>query len=724
MDNRRFLHLRTMQRLFFFYVILTAFPLFCAGMQSPPPRNSLPVAPPAYWPPFLGLCIGLAAGLILLVFVVQYYRSRLNRLEQLAASRTAELSKREALYRTLVDNLQQNIILKDRESTFISANASFCKLMGVAREDIPGKTDFDFIPAEMAEKHRSYDRQVITSGETLKIIDKVVLNDQITWVEEVKTPVRSQDGSVAAILCIFWDITERIQTQQELQNKQELLELTQKAAHIGSWRLDYANRKLAWSDETYRIFGIDREACGENYDRFFAMIHPGDVQQVHQKLEDSARSGNNILCFDHRIVRPNGETRWVHERGEILKNDRGDIVEIAGIVHDVTDQKEAEIALKESETRFRQLVNNLHDVFWMTGDDLETIIFVSKAYEAVWGRSRQSLYGDSKSFVEAIHPEDLPRILNSYKNFIKTGKFQEEYRILRPDGEIRWILDRGAVIYNEDGQIDRAVGIAKDITENKRLEEQFHQSQKIEAIGKLAGGVAHDFNNLIMSIQGYAQFLLDKIPEDDPMRHDVDGILRASERAASLTRQLLAFSRKQVLQPESLNLNKLIQDLEKLLRRMIREDIELSAKFDENLGKIKADPSQIEQIVMNLAVNARDAMPRGGKLTLETKNVYLDANYSRDHVEVMPGDYVMLSMTDTGCGMDKPTLEQIFDPFFTTKEVGKGTGLGLSTVYGIVKQSGGHIWVYSEPGRGSAFKLYFPREIEEEKQPEADAAAS
>ncbi len=247
----------------------------------------------------------------------------------------------------------------------------------------------------------------------------------------------------------------------------------------------------------------------------------------------------------------------------------------------------------------------------------------------------------------------------------------------------------------------------------RSTERQLVQSQKLEAVGRLAGGISHDFNNLLTVILGYSDIMLRQLSQDHPLRRNLDEIVRASERAASLTRQLLAFSRKQVMQPKVLGVNNVVIELEKMLRRMIGEDIELRVNLHPDLGNIKADPVQLEQVIMNLVVNARDAMPKGGKLTIETSNVYLDQTYAKEHVSVEPGNYVMLAISDTGCGMNKETRQQIFEPFFTTKAQGKGTGLGLSTVYGIVKQSGGNIWVYSEEGRGTTFKIYFPQVREE-----------
>src|SRR5437867_2520272 len=285
-------------------------------------------------------------------------------------------------------------------------------------------------------------------------------------------------------------------------------------------------------------------------------------------------------------------------------------------------------------------------------------------------------------------------------------------------GEERAIesLKRGATDYVAKNQlkglmtkVHRALKEAEEREEKRWLEEQLREAQKMESIGTLAGGIAHEFNNLLTPIIGYSELVLNQTRNDDPLRQHIEEIKKAGERAASLTRQLLAYSRKQVLQPRVLDLNAVIAELDKMLRRLIGGNIELVTRLAPELGRVRIDPGQIEQIVINLAVNARDSMPKGGKLTIETTNAELDEAYPRKRVAVTPGQYVMLSVGDTGCGMDAQTQSHLFEPFFTTKELGKGTGLGLSMVYGIVKQSGGDIWVYSEIGRGTVFKIYLPR---------------
>src|SRR3954469_930998 len=366
----------------------------------------------------------------------------------------------------------------------------------------------------------------------------------------------------------------------------------------------------------------------------------------------------------------------------------------------------AEAALRASEERFRALVENSSDALLLIDAEGRVTYLTPSSPRHVGWEPPQML---GRSIFDFIHPDDCETIgVQMAEALRKPGvPVVHEVRFQHADGAYR-IMEGVAVNRLDDPSVGAIVVNARDITERRKLEQQLRQAQKMEAVGQLAGGVAHDFNNLLTAILGYSSLMLDDIPAEDPLRQDLVEIQSAGERAAALTRQLLAFSRRQMLQPQVVDINTTVRQLEKLLRRLISEDVELVIALAADLVPVRVDPASIEQILVSLAVNARDAMPVGGRLTIETANVELDDTYAFRHAMMPPGRYVMLAVGDTGQGMDEATRLRVFEPFFTTKEQGKGSGLGLATVYGLVKQSGGYIWVYSEPGHGTVFKVYLP----------------
>jgi two-component system, cell cycle sensor histidine kinase and response regulator CckA len=367
----------------------------------------------------------------------------------------------------------------------------------------------------------------------------------------------------------------------------------------------------------------------------------------------------------------------------------------------------AQVALQESEEKYRDILENANDLIQSYAQD-GRILYANRAWKDTLGYCEEEV--THLKVFDVIHADSRESFTQHINLLLRgEGDCKSEIKLVTKDG--RTILGEASRSCKFiDGKPAFVRSIIRDITERRQLEDRIRQSAKMEAIGQLAGGVAHDFNNLLTVILGYAHILQQTVgpAETEPVAE----IVKSSERAASLTRQLLAFSRLQVMVPQNLDLNFIVGDMERMLERLLGENYELAAIQQPDLGRVKADPGQIEQVILNLVVNARDAMPRGGKITIETADVYLDEAYARSHVTVVPGPYVMLAVSDTGTGMDTATISRIFEPFFTTKEPGRGTGLGLSTVYGIVKQSSGNVWVYSEIGKGSVFKVYLPRILE------------
>jgi PAS domain S-box-containing protein len=429
---------------------------------------------------------------------------------------------------------------------------------------------------------------------------------------------------------------------------------------------------------------------------------PSDRADV---LDAIGRTGG-VSGLGVRLRRKDGAPAWIRADGRAARGSGGEIERYEVFATDITDQRTAERALRASEERHRELMEHAQDAIFV--QDAQGIVQeVNRATEQLTGVSRQELVG--RSFLETLPPADREDVFRKFRKTLEHGRTLEpvQVRIQRRDGTMVPGEVKASVV-EVDGR-SLVFAIVRDVSERNAMAEQLRMAQKMEAVGQLAGGVAHDFNNLLTAILGYSQLLAPELRGNPEHFSAIEEIRKAGERAAGLTRQLLAFSRKQILELKVLDLNEVVRHIQEMLSRLIGEDIQVVTNLDPALGSVRADAGQIEQVIMNLAVNARDAMPRGGQLSLETANVELDETYAQTHVAVQPGQYVMLAVSDTGVGMDGATRDRVFEPFFTTKAKGHGTGLGLSTVYGIVKQSGGYIWVYTEPGKGTSFKVYLPR---------------
>lgn len=483
------------------------------------------------------------------------------------------------------------------------------------------------------------------------------------------------------------------------------------------------------STNVNRLIGFSaEEVCAFPPEFWISRIHDEDRARVVEAYRRLFVDGD-VVDVEFRIRHRNGHWVWLHDRASRTKNGG---YHADGIFSDITTRKLAEEQARQYEAELRSKEEKLRHSLTELGMTLEAaragiydidlttgMITWSDELRLVYGMQPSEFKGTMEDWAACLLPEDAEETLAAMQANIDKGGGISEFRIRRrDDGEIHWLEARGQVIYENDRPV-RMIGINTDITERKRAEaemktlsEQFRHAQKMEAIGRLAGGMAHDFNNLLMVIRGYTEIINERLPIEDPLRKHSEEVIKAADRASSLTRQLLAFSRKQVLSPVVFNVGGLVHDTTKMLKRLIGEDVELRVVATEPLWQVKADRDQMVQVLMNLCVNARDAMPKGGTLTISLENTTITAEEKEKRPYLVIDDFLKMKIEDTGTGMPPEVQEHIFEPFFTTKEIGKGTGLGLSTVYGIVKQSGGYIWVDSKPGEGTIFTICLPRAME------------
>jgi PAS domain S-box-containing protein len=646
------------------------------------------------------------------------------------------LQRQQTELRVLFDYLPAMIVFKDTQNVIVRANHRLAEIVGKSIGEIEGKPTAEIFPQEAAQ-YFADDLEVIRSGTPkLGIIETV--RDQAgkaLTIQTDKVPVCDPAGKVVGLIAMAQDITARQLAEQALLESRRFLRSTLDALSSHIAILDEHGTIIevnaAWNRfaSNNNFIGGDR-GVGDNYlkvcDAVFGKfseeasavaiglraIMAGQREEFH--LEYPCHSPTEKRWFVVRITRFSGDGPAFAGpepasdiAGEATARRRPVRVVVAH--ENITERKQAETSLVESQQRLALAKESAQIGIWDWDVGANILVWDARMFE-LYGIRAPEFSGAYDAWQKGLHPDERARGDAAIHAALAGDKdFHIEFRVVWPGGEVRHLEGSATVIRADDGTPTRMIGVNWDITERKKLEAQLFQSQKMETVGKLAGGVAHEFNSILTAIIGQSELLLDDLPAGGSLAESATEITKAANRAATLTRQLLAYGRKQFLQLEVLNLNSVLAATESTLRHLLGRGVDVRLALAADVKPVKADAGQIEQVLMNLAMNAADAMPNGGKLTLETANVTLDEAYTSHFPELIPGDYVMLAVTDTGRGMTEAVKARLFEPFFTTKDVGEGTGLGLSTCYGIVKQSGGHMSVYSEPGRGTTFKIYLPQ---------------
>jgi PAS domain S-box-containing protein len=439
------------------------------------------------------------------------------------------------------------------------------------------------------------------------------------------------------------------------------------------------------------------------------ITHPDDRARVTAQIHDAVANARNFQV-EYRIIKKDGEECWVLEQGSDVRDEQGNVIAVEGYITDITQEKQVDALIRQSEQRFQLLSKATNDAIWDWDIQTDTLWW-NEGFAGLFGYPEEEIEPTIEFWAQHVHPDEREKIVNSLDKAVadKAISWQANYRFVRKDGSIAHVMDRGYVIYDElTGEAIRMVGGITDITERLHLEEQLRQSQRLESVGQLTGGVAHDFNNLLTVIIGNADIIHQSLPDDSNLRGLAAMIEEAAGRGAELTSSLLAFARRQPLDPKNIDVNALLNGLQTLLVRALGEEIRCEYVLADELWLAQVDPGQLENAILNLTLNARDAMPDGGKLMIETENLHLTQDYAQRH-DVSAGDYVMVAVSDSGHGIAAAQLDKVFEPFYTTKTKEKGTGLGLAMVYGFIKQSHGHINIYSEVGQGTTVRLYLPK---------------
>lgn len=617
-----------------------------------------------------------------------------------------KLLERDELLRRLVENFPNGSInVLDRDLRYLLAEGKSWEQSGLSGEQIVGKTLMEVFPASVDFVFPYYKRAF--AGEEVEF-------EQCDGGETYSiraAPLYDVNKYIYAILIVTQNITEHKQVDEIQARLAAIVESSQDAI-VG---MTLERIITTWNKGAESLYGYSAaEAIGQP----ISIILPADVTDNLNRIYKRFNQGEKVVHIESARIRKDGRRVDVSVTMSLIKDKGGNIIGVSTIARDITEQKIAENRLRESEAFSRSILESSADCIAVL--DLDSNLLSINAPGLCLMEIDDFADFKQRYWIDLWEEQEREAARAAVESAKRgeTGRFRAYAKTAR--GELKYWDVIVTPILDSMNNPTRILSVSRDTSEQKhaeeallKSEEQLRQSQKLESVGRLAGGIAHDFNNMLTAINGYSDLILAKLEDDNPLRSKVEDIKKAGERSALLTQQLLAFSRKQVLQTKVLDLNEIITDTSKMLRHLIGEDVQLYTSLNSKLQRVEADPGQLSQVIINLAVNARDAMPKGGNLTIKTDNVYLDEKFSRRHSLMQQGNFVLLAVSDTGEGMSGEIKQHIFEPFFTTKEVGKGTGLGLATVYGIIKQSGGYIWVESETGKGSTFNIYLPRVTEE-----------
>ncbi|MBZ5551900.1 MAG: PAS domain S-box protein [Acidobacteriia bacterium] len=632
----------------------------------------------------------------------------LNRhFEASRSTASRDLQDSEQRYRLLVDSVREVIFQVDPSRRWVILNPAWAEITGFTVEESLGKHLLDYVhPGDRNYITEKFQTLFEHPGEDCRCeVRYLTRGGAFKWIETHARPMVDPTNKIIGVSGTLADVTERKRAEEALRESEELYLATFDEAPVGITHTGMDGKFLVVNRRLCDILGYTRDEILSM--RFQDISYPEEVEADLAARRQLLMREIPSYSAGKRYRRKDGSTIWVHMTVSLRRDSSGEPRHFISVVEDISKRRQAEEALTESALRYRELFENANDIIF-TADLKGRFISLNKAGENIFGYTRQEALR-TLNIAQLVDPEsaEVARHILEQESAEGSARTQELDVIAKGGRRIKLEISSRPIHHGKE-----TIGvqvIARDVTERRALEEELQHSKKMEAVGRLAGGLAHDFNNILTTIAGYSNLLAMQFPEEDPHRRSLDEIKKAADRATALTRQLLTFSRKQVLKPTILDLNAIAEGMKGMLHRLVGEDIKLVAHLDPALGRVKADAGQLEQVIMNLVVNARDAMPQGGRLIIETRNVELEESFAHRHLAYHPGPYVMLAVSDTGTGMNKETQDRIFEPFFTTKERGKGTGLGLSTVFGIIKQSAGNVRVYSEPGRGTTIKIYLPR---------------